>query len=286
MKNTMRKISEKERERIKEMTPMNDIMMQAMFEGNDRLVEYILRLLTGIKDLRVIKMDIQKVFKANLMYRSIRVDIYASDSKGREYNMEVQNDPDDANGDRARYHMGMMDTHAVIQGDDIILPPTYVVFIMKKTNYKKKRPIYHFTYRDISTNLPLDTGSHIIYFDLSCKARSKLRDLQHDFLCKNPKDMRTALMRKSASWCKETKKGVKKMCEISRSIYEDGYSEGERRGKKQGIDIGKRQGIDIGKRQTVLNFVRSNKISIREGADELHISVSELKNELNRQKRV
>ncbi|MCI7606796.1 MAG: hypothetical protein MSS69_08575 [Spirochaetales bacterium] len=93
-------------------------------------------------------------------------------------------------------------------------------------------------------------------------------------------------MRKSASWCKETKKGVKKMCEISRSIYEDGYSEGERRGKKQGIDIGKRQGIDIGKRQTVLNFVRSNKISIREGADELHISVSELKNELNRQKRV
>lgn len=138
----------------------------------------------------------------------------------------------------------------------------------------------------MSTNLPLDTGSHIIYFDLSCKARSKLRDLQHDFLCKNPKDMRTALMRKSASWCKETKKGVKKMCEISRSIYEDGYSEGERRGKKQGIDIGKRQGIDIGKRQTVLNFVRSNKISIREGADELHISVSELKNELNRQKRV
>ena len=104
MKNTMRKISEKERERIKEMTPMNDIMMQAMFEGNDRLVEYILRLLTGIKDLRVIKMDIQKVFKANLMYRSIRVDIYASDSKGREYNMEVQNDPDDANGDRARYY--------------------------------------------------------------------------------------------------------------------------------------------------------------------------------------
>ncbi len=139
MKNTMRKISEKERERIKEMTPMNDIMMQAMFEGNNRLVEYILRLLTGIKDLKVIKMDIQKVFKANLMYRSIRVDIYASDSKGREYNLEVQNDPDDANGDRARYYMGMMDTHAVIQGDDIILPPTYVVFIMKKTNYKKKK---------------------------------------------------------------------------------------------------------------------------------------------------
>ena len=40
----------------------------------------------------------------------------------------------------------------------------------------------------MSTNLPLDTESHIIYFDLSCKVRSKLRDLQHDFLCKNPKD--------------------------------------------------------------------------------------------------
>lgn len=283
----MDEYTEKELNYIARMCPMNDVMMQVMFEDNVELVEYILRLMTGIKDLTVLRMETQKNINGSLLYKSVRFDVYAVDSAGRKYNLEIQNKPSGAHGDRARYYMGMMDTHSVKKGEEeIILPQTYVIFIVTSTSYEIKKPLYHFIYKEIETNLPLDTESHIIYFDLSCKVRSKLRDLQHDFLCKNPKDMRTALMRKSASWCKETKKGVKKMCEISRSIYEDGYSEGERRGKKQGIDIGKRQGIDIGKRQTVLNFVRSNKISIREGADELHISVSELKNELNRQKRV
>ena len=95
------------------MCPMNDAMMQVMFEDNVELVEYILRLMTGIHDLTVLGMETQKNINGTLLYKSVRFDVYAVDSVGRKYNLEIQNKPSGAPGDRARYYMGMMDTHSV-----------------------------------------------------------------------------------------------------------------------------------------------------------------------------
>ena len=62
------------------------------------------------------------------------------------------------------------------------------------------------------------------------------------------------------------------MCEISMAIYRDGFSEGERWGKKQGIDIGKRQAVS--------DLIRKNRITISEGAALLRIPESELLREI------
>ena len=168
----MDEYTEKELNYIARMCPMNDVMMQVMFEDNVELVEYILRLMTGIKDLTVLRMETQKNINGSLLYKSVRFDVYAVDSAGRKYNLEIQNKPSGAHGDRARYYMGMMDTHSVKKGEEeIILPQTYVIFIVTSTSYEIKKPLYHFIYKEIETNLPLDTESHIIYFDLSCNAK-------------------------------------------------------------------------------------------------------------------
>ena len=118
--------------------------------------------------------------------------------------------------------------------------------------------MYHFIYKEIETNLPLDTESHIIYFDLSCNAKKELEDLQHDLQCVNPRDMHIDVMRRSAIWCKETDIGVRRMCAISREIYQDGVDAG----KKEGIDIGKKEGI----RETVIEYIKKGRLSIAEGA--------------------
>ena len=51
----MDEYTEKELNYIARMCPMNDAMMQVMFEDNVELVEYILRLMTGIHDLTVLR---------------------------------------------------------------------------------------------------------------------------------------------------------------------------------------------------------------------------------------
>ena len=109
----MDEYTEKELNYISRMCPMNDAMMQVMFEDNVELVEYILRLMTGIQDLTVLRMETQKNINGSLLYKSVRFDVYAVDSVGRKYNLEIQNKPSGAPGDRARYYMGMMDTHSV-----------------------------------------------------------------------------------------------------------------------------------------------------------------------------
>ena len=76
--------------------------------------------------------------------------------------------------------------------------------------------------------------------------------------------MHIEVMRRSAIWCEETDIGVRKMCAISREIYQDG------------VDAGKKEGIDIGKREAVIDYVKKGKLSIAEGAEDLKISPSEL----------
>ena len=95
-------------------------------------------------------------------------------------------------------------------------------------------------------------------------SQAELENLQHDLQCVNPRDMRIDVMRRSAIWCKETDIGVRRMCAISREIYQDG------------VDAGKKEGIDIGKRKTVIDYVKKGKLSIAEGAEDLKISPSEL----------
>ena len=80
--------------------------------------------------------------------------------------------------------------------------------------------------------------------------------------------MHIEVMRRSAIWCKETDIGVRKMCAISREIYQDG------------VDAGKKEGIDIGKREAVIDYVKKVKLSITEGAKDLNITPSELEDML------
>ena len=76
--------------------------------------------------------------------------------------------------------------------------------------------------------------------------------------------MHIDVMRRSAIWCKETDIGVRRMCAISREIYQDGVD--------AGIDIGKKEVI----RETVIEYIKKGRLSIAEGAEDLNISPSEL----------
>ena len=160
----MDEYTEKELNYIARMCPMNDVMMQVMFEDNVELVEYILRLMTGIKYLTVLRMETQKNINGSLLYKSVRFDVYAVDSAGRKYNLEIQNKPSGAHGDRARYYMGMMDTHSVKKGEEeIILPQTYVIFIVTSTSYEIKKSLCIILYTKKLKQTCLWIQSHISY---------------------------------------------------------------------------------------------------------------------------
>lgn len=70
----------------------------------------MLRIVLDKPDLIAKRVQTQKVIK-NLQGRSVWLDIYATDSENREYNIEVQREDAGASPKRARFHSTILDAN-------------------------------------------------------------------------------------------------------------------------------------------------------------------------------
>lgn len=82
------KISLETREQISKLSLMNNAFMNLALEDNIPCVEEMLRVILGKADLSVKTVRTQKMFQG--FSRSIYIDVYAEDSKGIIYNIEIQ----------------------------------------------------------------------------------------------------------------------------------------------------------------------------------------------------
>ena len=72
--------------------------------------------------------------------RSIYLDVYAEDSEGTRYNIEIQQSNDGAYFRLARFHMGTIDVHSLKAGQDFKeLPECYVIFITREDVLKREK---------------------------------------------------------------------------------------------------------------------------------------------------
>lgn len=96
-------------QRLQDLRPIDDDFMRCLFKDNIPLVEFVLRIITGKKDLVITDCEIQKDMKRLAGARSICLDAYGIDSSGRKYYLEIQRQEKGANPHRARYHSSVMD---------------------------------------------------------------------------------------------------------------------------------------------------------------------------------
>ena len=146
----------------------------------------------------------------------------------------------------------------------------------KEDYFKGKEALYHFIFSEKDTHLPFNTEAHIIYLNLYNKTNKKLLDLQHDFMCTDPTDMRVDVIRRSANYYKNTEEGVNKMCEISKQIFNDG--------KAYGFNIGEAKGIKVGEIKTYANMINNNLITLDQALSSLNMSTEEFVNLANQYK--
>ena len=89
---------------------MDDKFMSAVFKDFPEGVELVLRIILEIPDLTVEKADTQLTL-TNLLGRTVRIDVFATDSKGVRYNIEIQKASKGTGFKRARYHSSMLDSN-------------------------------------------------------------------------------------------------------------------------------------------------------------------------------
>lgn len=78
-------------EAINKFTLMDDIFMTQVFSGDLECTEELLKIILKRNDLSVTK-SLTQLTIGNLFGRSVRLDIYADDATGKQYDIEVQQD--------------------------------------------------------------------------------------------------------------------------------------------------------------------------------------------------
>lgn len=208
--------------KISEFTLMDDTYMNAFFNEQPELVQFVLRIIMNKKSLIVKRSVTQKSLKS-IQGRSLTLDIDAVDEDETEIDIEVQNESSDAPPKRARFHSSMIDSNVLVQNEDFTkLPETYVIFITSKDYFGLGLPIYTIDRYIKEADMKLfGDGEHIVYVNGEYIDDTPLGKLMHDFKCKDPNEMFYKPLADRAYTLKETEGGRDTVCKIMEEIGKD-----------------------------------------------------------------
>ena len=213
-------------QRLRGFRLLDDDFLTKCFEGDPKYIQLVLRIVLEMPDLVAVDVRTQ-VFVENLLNRSVRLDVLATDSTGRKINVEIQRSDKGAGRKRARYNSSMMDANLLRKGEKFDeLPETYVVFITEHDVIGKGRPLYHISRYIFDTNESFNDGSHILYVNGAYRDETPIGKLMHDFSCTAPDDMYYGELAERVRFFKESEEGVAIMCRAMEDMRNQTLREG------------------------------------------------------------
>ncbi len=221
-------------QRLKNFRLLDDDFLTKCFEGDTAGIELVLQIVMERPDLKVLDVRTQ-VFVENLLNRSVRLDILATDSTGAKLNVEVQRSDKGAGRKRARYNASMMDANLLKKGEGFEqLPETWVIFITENDVIGKGLPLYPVERCFLGTGEKFEDGSHILFVNGAYRGDTPIGRLMHDFSCTDPADMYYRTLAERVKFFKESKEGIEIMCramedmikqsmiDVAKKMLEDG----------------------------------------------------------------
>ena len=213
-------------QRLRGFRLLDDDFLTKCFEGDTASIELVLQIVLEKPDLKVLDVRTQ-VFVENLLNRSVRLDILATDSTGAKLNMEVQRSDKGAGRKRARYNSSMMNANLLKKGEDFDkLPETWVIFITENDVMGKGLPLYPIERCFLGTGERFEDGSHILYVNGAYRGDTPMGKLMHDFSCTDAADMYYGTLADRVRFFKESKEGIEIMCRAMEDMRNQTLKEG------------------------------------------------------------
>ena len=268
---TMDQKQQEDLARLRQLRLIDDDFFSKCFDNDTACVQLVLQIVLDKPDLNVVDVRTQ-VFVENLLNRSVRLDVLATDSEGRKFNIEIQRSDKGAGRKRARYNSSMMDVNLLEKGNDFeALPETYVIFITENDVIGLGEAIYEIERCFVKSGKRFGDGSHILYVNGSYRDDSPVGKLMHDFSCTDPSDMCYNVLADRARFFKESKEGIAVMCKVLDDMRRQSYQEGMAEGKNKN------------RKETALNLLKLGTISLDDISFATGLSLDEVK-QLNEDK--
>ena len=264
---------------------MDDIFMSKCFENAPECIELMLRIILGKKDLKVVKSQTEYPIKS-LQGRGVRFDVYAKDSKGCEYDIELQRADDGAEPRRARYNSALMDANVLKSGEDFgKLRDTYVIFITESDVMGGGKEVYVYDRTERKSGKCLGDGTHIVYVNGATRSNSEIGKLIHDLLCRDATKMHFDAFKKRVSQFKNSEEGRHVMCKAVEEFAErlaaeakvEAWIEGERKGEARGEARGERKGKRETMFATAMRMLKDGVLALKDVARYSGLSLAQVK---------
>ncbi len=264
---------------IQKMCLMDDDLMSMVLQHKE-CMELVLNIILDRDDLKVTSCKSQYTVQ-NLAGRSVRLDVMATDSRGKIYDIEVQQADSGAQPKRARYNSSLMDADCLKKGEDVTdLPESYVIFITENDVLKGNKPIYTIERTIAETGGLFNDGSHIIYVNSQIQDETALGKLMRDFHCTKPDEMNYPVLSEQIGFYKNGKGGPN-MCKMMEDLMKDLIKEEKEEIRAEGIEEGIEKGIEKGQakanKNTAIKMLAKKKFSFEDIAELTDLTIEEVK---------
>lgn len=240
----------------------NDIMFCTVFQNQEECRELLQRIL-GIKitELSITK---QKEIQNHIFFKGIRLDIYAKDSLGNAYDIEMQLNYSGELALRSRYYHGEMDGYQIRKGVKYNnLKESIVIFICDFDLFEKGSSIYTFeTICHEYPELTLQDKRKTIFLNINGTREGlseELSSLLDYFKTSNPTDEYTRRLeekvkenRNDDEWRENYMTFEMKLDEKYRQGMEKGRAEGRAEGRTENLTNLVRKKLQKGKSLSVI----------------------------------
>ena len=203
---------------IQKFTLMDDTFMTQVFAGDTECTQELLHIILHRADLRVTRAVTQLTI-GNLFGRSVRLDIYAVDEAGRQYDIEVQQEDKGAAPERARLNSALFDARITTAGEQYDeIPESYIIFITARDVLKDGLPVYTIERTIQETGKLFGDRAHIVYVNGAYRGEDEVGRLVKYF--------------------KEESKGVAEMCKTMQVIVDREREDAEiAKGKRIALNL-------------------------------------------------
>lgn len=234
---------------IQEMNLTGDLLSSVVFEDLSALQD-VLRIMTGIHDLAVLRAEPQRSFR-NMYGHSSVSDVWAEDEENNQYNLEIQVAQNEDHLRRSRFIQSRIDSRSLGTGAGYEeLPDLYLIFITERDFLHTGEGVAEIVRVIKQKGQQTDNGVHGIYANLEQPADDERKQRLLRFIKDtNNADIPTEGFENLVArvrYLKSEEGGFRFMCNVIERERAEGYAEGKEDGLREGKMEGQAAGLEKG----------------------------------------
>ena len=235
------------------MTIFSDAVANAFF-SDIFTTQHIIRAVIEQDDLTVTEVKTQTCID-NALGHSVRFDVFAKDTEGNYYDIEIQNISTDDLPMRADFYGAAIKMRYFQKLKSYSeIPRICVIFFVKDGRFCNNQLVNHYVIKD-DLNRDLGFGTRIYFVNGSLHDNSPVCKISHDFSCQSADEMLDQVVAKQFKSIQPRRKD--KMDSFMQEVFRRGEMSGEMRGEERGEKRGEKRGVEKGARDKALDIAKN-----------------------------